>query len=868
MKEGRAIENLPLCAIRCLAATALLVMSAGPVSASQRVALVIGNASYAHAPALANPLNDAADIGAALGRLGFSVTRIENAGQLELRRGLQEFALAASASEVAVVFYAGHGIEVDQRNFLVPVDARLASDQDVEFEAVPLDLVSRAVERASGLRLVILDACRENPFAVNMQRAGATRSIGRGLARVEPSGETLVAYAAKEGTVASDGSGRNSPYSEALLAHLEEPGLEVGLMFRKVRDAVLASTGGRQQPFVYGSLSSRGVYLAAAPAPVVPAPGSSDVGDEAASERVAAERLAAERLAVERELLFWESIKDSDEPADFRAYLGLYPDGEYEALARNRLSRLEASEGPQAGGASDVAVAPGTELRETSVPSVSAEISPETVESSLGLNRSERRRIQRGLTALGFNPGPADGLFGNRTRLAVRSYQEEYGIAETGYLDAESAKRLLAATAPSDTAASTAGEGSMLLQPSGGDADRTSPSRVSDPTRIFLSSGLSLSDWVLLAQDRLESGDYRSLLVEGAGHLRKYGRIDAVESVVESAIDGLIKDIQVRDEASARSALESVRRIADVAGKRVALHRIEAKAHSRLGQFEQAAAAYRSWLRAAPGDHPERKKMATALQMVLRGEKPIEAADSFRDCAECPLMVVLPSGTFRMGSMPDEVERFGDEGPVHDVTISESIAVGVHEITFSEWDACHREGGCPTRPKDNGWGRENRPVVNVSWKDSQDYVRWLSNKTGERYRLLSESEWEYAARGGTATRYHWGDDPGPNRANCKRCGNRSDASKTLPVGSFPPNPFGLFDVHGNVWEWVEDCWHANYKNSPSDGSAWVVQSSCKHRMLRGGSWRVGPRSVRSAVRSSFAVRIRSDQIGFRVARAY
>ena len=226
--------------------------------AGQRVALVIGNASYAHAPALANPLNDASDIGAVLERLGFAVTRLENADQAALRRGLQAFALAASASEIAVVFYAGHGIEVDQRNYLVPVDARLASDQDVEFETVPLELVSRAVARASGLRLVILDACRENPFAASMQRAGATRSIGRGLARVEPSGETLVAYAAKEGTVASDGDGRNSPYSAALLGHLAEPGLEVGLMFRKVRDAVLASTGGRQEPFVYGSLSSRG----------------------------------------------------------------------------------------------------------------------------------------------------------------------------------------------------------------------------------------------------------------------------------------------------------------------------------------------------------------------------------------------------------------------------------------------------------------------------------------------------------------------------------------------------------------------------------------------------------------------------------
>ena len=156
-------------ALLSAAALALLLLSAAPAWAQQRVALVIGNGSYAHAPALANPLNDAADIGGALERLGFKVTRIVNADRAELWDGLQKFSLAASASEMAAVFYAGHGIEVDRRNFLVPVDARLLSDADVEFETVPLDLLMRAVERTRGLRLIILDACRDNPFAAAMQ---------------------------------------------------------------------------------------------------------------------------------------------------------------------------------------------------------------------------------------------------------------------------------------------------------------------------------------------------------------------------------------------------------------------------------------------------------------------------------------------------------------------------------------------------------------------------------------------------------------------------------------------------------------------------------------------------------------------------
>ena len=311
-----------------LAAGGWLLILNAPALAQQRVALVIGNAQYAHAPRLANPLNDAADVGAALTRLGFRVTKLENADYATLRHSLLAFTRAASVAEVAVVFYAGHGIEVDQKNFLVPVDAQLVSDQEVEFETVPLALVMRSVARASALRLVILDACRENPFAAAMQRAEATRSVGRGLARVEPTGDTLVAYAAKEGTVASDGDGRNSPFSDALLAHLEEPGLEVGLLFRKVRDTVLTSTGGRQEPFVYGSLSSRGVYLTTR---IVPDPtvATGDV-DEPVSQRLTAEQLAAERV-------FWESVKDSANPADVQAYIDRYPGGTYEVLARNRL---------------------------------------------------------------------------------------------------------------------------------------------------------------------------------------------------------------------------------------------------------------------------------------------------------------------------------------------------------------------------------------------------------------------------------------------------------------------------------------------------------------------------------------------------
>ena len=408
------------------AVLALCFLCALPVHSSQRVALVIGNANYKHAPLLANPINDAVDMSAALERLGFAVTRLENLGWQNLHRSLREFSRAAEVSEVALVFYAGHGIEVDRKNYLIPVDAELASDRDVDFEAVSLDLVLHAVKGASEMRLVILDACRDNPFAAKMQSAGATRSLGRGLARVEPAVETLVAYAAKEGTVASDGSGRNSPYSKALLTYLEEPGLEVGLMFRKVRDSVLGATGGRQEPFLYGSLSSEGFYLSATPAEGVAASATPAESDDSGTLQIQAQMLAADRE-------FWESIKDSDNPSDYLAYTNRFKNGIYVELARIRIENLQ--DGSLEIGSS------GAFTEETSQPS--AEEGLKLAENSLGLTRAERRQIQHGLNELGFDAGLVDGLFGNKSRRAIRLWQQAKGKESTGYLNQSEADALV-----------------------------------------------------------------------------------------------------------------------------------------------------------------------------------------------------------------------------------------------------------------------------------------------------------------------------------------------------------------------------------------------------------------------------------------
>ncbi len=328
-------------------------------------------------------------------------------------------------------------------------------------------------------------------------------------------------------------------------------------------------------------------------------------------------------------------------------------------------------------------------------------LQPESVEASLDLDRAERRSIQAGLASLGFDPGPADGLFGRKTREALKAWQEAKGDDATGWLTADEAIALKAA----------------------GEAE------------------------------------------------------------------------------------------------------------------EEARAAMR------PGDE-------------------------FRDCPQCPEMVVVPAGSFIMGSPASEADTRDAEGPQRRVAIAKPFAVGKFEVTFAEWDACVVAGGCNGyRPDHRGRGRGQRPVIRVNWYDSQSYIAWLSRETGEKYLLLSEAEWEYAARAGTRTRYHWGDRIGVNRANCWGCGGRWDGHWTAPAGSFRANGFGLHDMHGNVREWVRDCWHQNYAGAPSDGRAWNTGGDCARRVVRGGSWAGSAEDMRAAKRLGLASSIRHDFLGFRVARA-
>ena len=535
-------------------------------------------------------------------------------------------------------------------------------------------------------------------------------------------------------------------------------------------------------------------------------------------------------------------------------------------------------------------------------------------EQALGLGRAERRRVQVCLKAEGFDPGPADGVFGPRTRAAVRGWQaaRDGSAPATGYLtrahaDALSGCEVASGPEPACTGEESGeGEGcwmELANQPgcwrwnshpqpgetvtwSGGCTDGKASGKGEEVWR-FRKDG----EWKTSGgEGELRGGKTRE------GHwINRYPDGDVWEGPY---VDGKLHGLWVRGGFYGRDwiCLENGERVEgdspcmeaeDLAMQVSAGARVRSgpgEEYEKLGRLAEGekvkvtgrAGTAGAWLRVEVPDGAMAFVPVLAFVHASELEEVVgpswTAGHKFRDCPECPEMVVVPSGSFMMGSPESEEGRSDFEGPVHEVTFERPFAVGVYEVTFGEWDACVSGGGCGGyRPEDHG-GRGRLPVLYVNWEDAKAYVEWLSRKTGYKYRLLSESEWEYVARAGTTTRYWWGDEIGRNRLNCYNTYDCGDSyERRAPVGSFSANPFGLYDMHGNVLELVEDCWNETYHGAPVDGSAWE-SGNCEARVLRGGMWYSMPRHNRSAwrgareIRRSDGTRDRNLYDGFRVAR--
>ena len=469
-------------------------------------------------------------------------------------------------------------------------------------------------------------------------------------------------------------------------------------------------------------------------------------------------------------------------------------------------------------------------------PSVPAPPDHAALEAALGLGREERIMIQRGLHALEYAPGPADGAFGPSTRQALTQWQTAKGYVATGYLDRAQADVLLAV----GRERVPVGVFVVETDPAGAEVELLG---IEESYR----AGLELPVGRYQVEVWAEGYESQRVWVEhtesGEPHRVALAAIRQPFTITAEPAGAQIRLLNASERYAAGMALP--------AGEY---------------QVEVSADGYRTVTETVVhGAEPTERRVVLAWAGRRPGER-------FRDCPTCPELVVVPAGSYRMGSPVSEEARADAEGPVHRVTIGQPFAVGVYEVTFAEWGACVAGGGCNGhRPDDEGWGRGQRPVI-VNWDDAQAYVRWLSRQTGQTYRLLSEAEWEYVARAGSTTPFHFGRTISPRQANYDGNytyggGRRGQyRERTVLVGSFPPNAFGLYDVHGNVWEWVQDCWNENYVGAPRDGRAWE-RGDCSRRVLRGGSWFSKPGGLRSAYRGGITADIRDYYYGFRIARS-
>lgn len=391
-----------------LVASVCFLLSSSELIAAQSqkaVALIIGNSDYEHAPTLKNPSNDASDLADTLSRLGFEVTLLLNQKDANLRKAIKEFSKSSRNADIALVYFAGHGIEIDKSNYLIPIDAEFRSETDAQLEAIQLGSLINAVSSDQGVTLVLVDACRNNPFANRLLAKGTSRSIGTGLVRVNPAGGVLpggvlISYAAREGEFALDGDGRNSPYAQGLLEYLEEPGLEIGKLFRKVRDRVFVLTDGKQEPFTYGSLPSDDIFLK----PQLVTASFNSVENKLLQDFVAAQR--------EDTVGSWDK---------FLSDYATSSDNELVAIAKRRLDVLR-----------------GLPFARQKSLNRELWLVPEagiSTSGSIDLNLEERKLIQRSLLYLGNEVGVVDGVFGTKTGRAISAARLELGLISGIHVD-------------------------------------------------------------------------------------------------------------------------------------------------------------------------------------------------------------------------------------------------------------------------------------------------------------------------------------------------------------------------------------------------------------------------------------------------
>ena len=770
-----------------------------------RLALVMGNGAYKSGP-LKNPTNDALDMAELLSRFGFQVILRQNVGLREMKRSIRAFEKQLGQGGVGLFYFSGHGMQVRGRNYLIPVDAEIYSENDVEYESVDAGRVLDAMRTAgNSLNLVILDACRDNPFSKSF------RTQQQGLARMDAPTGTIIAYATSPGSVAADGEARNGVYTGSLLRHLPKPDLKIEDALKRVRKDVISITENKQIPWESTSLTGDFFLAKTLTAPAKPRING------AAQPGVAARD--AGRIDKEADLLFWESVKDSDDPDLLQLYLEKFPKGVFAALAEVKISKLKAK------------------------PAKPQQPDPRKSETRPGRNQtflSVNANIQ-GANVL------VDGELAGKTPLVKKEIipgRHEARIRQDGFADF---------TAPFQA---NAGENITLYgylakirEP---EQTRTEIQAPPEPqaARLFVEpepggARIRILNIKPLFRQGMElaPGKYH-IETSSSGHKTDF-RWVAVKAGEETRIPVALEKLPEPSRLFVNTTPKDAR--IQIANKNLPFYQGMELAGDRY-QIKISAKGYETvtqWVALKAG---ETKTIAITLESS--GPK---RGDVWKDPYTGMEFVWVPGGCYEMGCGSWSGDCDDDEKPLHEVCL-DGFWMGKYEVTQGQWKKVM--GSNPSHFPSCG---SDCPVESVSWNDTKNFIQRLNNRSSATFKLPTEAQWEYAARSGGKKEKYSG---GSNIYYFAWYGDNS-GRKSHRVGTKSPNGLGIYDMIGNVWEWCVDVYDKNAYSKHSRNNP-VSTSGSAVRVVRGGGYYSNAENSRVSNRYSQIPSFRSYYIGFRL----
>ena len=922
--------------------------------AADKVALIIGNSEYKSvADNLKNPVNDAKSLQKILQAAGYQTNLVLNANLDLMLTSLDKAKEQVDAGGTLVFYYAGHGVQADNQNFLVPTNAQLSNKDKVSRETVSLqEIIEKLQASSAAAKILIIDACRNDPFPKTY------RSGTRGLVRMQPPARGLmVMYAASPGEVAQDGKGRNGTFTGALLEELNQPNQRLTDLMDNVVDKVRVATGGQQNPYYEGTGLSKLVLIGQSqtnltPINTVTMPSSSGIGGED---------------------IFWQSIINSQDIEDFQEYLNRYPNGSYVYLAEKKIKQfslmLDKKREDEAWAKTQLNLSEKT-LDEfigqfpngVYFSEATAKLANLRLEKQQKLDEDLWQKIKDSSRSQDFDVYIKQFSQGKYIALAKEKYQQYLAneneqkdetkwsviLHSTNYQDFESylsdfptgkyrtQAKLLAerykkvfeleerawrlienSTNPSDF------EKFLQLYASGFYSENAKDKLKASQALLIKAQELKAKEQALKAED--EELWKQTKTIWTLANLQKY--LDkfptglhlqeakaGIEELKRIEVDKLAKDKEkalwqkisnskdpkdfilylslypqglyaaqatkqqekleteqlkvldqqtwssIKDKADIQLFRNYIKDFADgiyISDAKKQIKKLEELLVSKREEDywqsikgKTEANAFTNYLI----DFPKGKYAAEAQALVAKYTMVVANTTnvkSVQDCTNCPDMVIVPKGSFLMGSVDDKTQ--------HLVTINKPLAVAKYELTVGEYNQCVKDNACYKAPR-TGSQTDQHPVSGLRWQDAKNYINWLSNKAKRVYRLPTEAEWEYFARANTKTTWSFGDD----QATICQYGNIADETYnrvfssgdtscadnqagSSSVGLFKPNAFGLYDTIGNVYEWVEDCFVDNYQAAPTDGTA-AFSKQCDKRVLRGGAYAVSAAKASSASR--------------------